>query len=95
MHVHWMCVRVLGLEKSSSELEESLLSIRFCKEITRNRVKIERKRKTAEGWLNYKENLSRSYNRDSHLDLELVEEFDSQLMHHRILARISKFCIEI
>ena len=95
MHVHWMCVRVLGLEKSSSELEESLLSIRFCKEITRNLIKIERKRKTAEGWLNYKENLSRSYNRDSHLDLELVEEFDFQLMLHRVLASICKFCIEI
>ena len=59
MHVHWMCVRVLGVEKSSSELEESRLSMRFCKEIEKNSVKIGRKRRTAEGWPICKKNLSR------------------------------------
>ena len=43
MIVHWMCVRVLGGEKSSSELEESRLSIRFCLEIEKNWVKFKGK----------------------------------------------------
>jgi hypothetical protein len=81
-----------------AQVEKSLLSLRFCKQITRNLVKIERKRKTAttaEGWLNYKENLTTSYGRDSHLDSELVDEFDFQSILHRSSARISRFCIEI
>ena len=104
MHVHGMCLRAAGFEKSSSEQENSLLSMRFCKEIEGNSLKFQEKSKTAEGWLNCKENLStfdkrqwqRCHNyRDSHLNLELVEKFDFQSMLHRSLARISKFCIEI
>ena len=63
MHVHWMCVRVLGLEKSSSELEESRLSIRFSLEIEQNSVKFKVKRRTAEGWPICKKNLPRFDNR--------------------------------
>ena len=98
MHVHWMCVRVLRVEKSSSELEESLRSIRFCKEIERNSVEIERKRRTAEGWPISEKNLSKSNNRqwhhchnnrDSHLNWEWVEKFFLQSTLHWTLARIS------
>ena len=77
MHVHGMCLRAAGFEKSSSEQENSLLSMRFCKEIEGNSLKFQEKSKTAEGWLNCKENLStfdkrqwqRCHNyRDSHLN---------------------------
>ena len=77
MHVHGMCLRAAWFEKSSSEQENSLLSMRFCKEIEGNSLKFQEKSKTAEGWLNCKENLStfdkrqwqRCHNyRDSHLN---------------------------